>query len=195
MSDYKLGLTGPTSRKNRVGNFRKVLSELGRVDSYLEVGVCEGWSGEWWLSNALQSRDSVYVGIDVWLDWDKHGVSGQDVYESAVARLKRFGSRVTLITGWSSEELPLLRPQSFDVIYIDGDHRLIPVLVDTVLAWGLLRVGGVMVWDDYGQRSRGRQPKSAVQGFLHSIPKRHKVLFENWQMGVIKTSHDTEKWG
>ena len=193
--EYRLGLTGADSSKNRIGNFKKVLDRLGKVDAYLEVGVCEGWSADWWLANTLKCSSSRYVGIDSWVDWDRHGVTGEEVRNSASKRLEKYGDRVELISGWSMEELPKLKPESFDLIYIDGNHDLVPVLMDSVLSWRLLKVGGVLLWDDYGQRSRGRQPKKAVQGFLSALSGRYDVLFENWQMAIVKTKHATEEWG
>eukprot|EP00633_Aureoumbra_lagunensis_P007093 CAMPEP_0197306962 /NCGR_PEP_ID=MMETSP0891-20130614/4347_1 /TAXON_ID=44058 ORGANISM="Aureoumbra lagunensis, Strain CCMP1510" /NCGR_SAMPLE_ID=MMETSP0891 /ASSEMBLY_ACC=CAM_ASM_000534 /LENGTH=396 /DNA_ID=CAMNT_0042789867 /DNA_START=60 /DNA_END=1247 /DNA_ORIENTATION=+ len=39
---------------------------------------------------------------------------------------------------------------AFDFIYIDGDHSSSQVLTDAVLAFRLLRTGGIMAFDDYG---------------------------------------------
>ncbi len=194
-SEYKLGLTGARSGRRRIRNFKTVLQRVGEVNDYLEIGVCEGWSAKWWLDNSLRSDTSRYVGIDAWVDWPKQELSGGEVYRSARDRLKPYGSKVELITGWSMNELVKMSPKSFDVIYIDGNHDLLPVMIDSVLSWRLLRVGGVLLWDDYGQRARGKQPKNAVQGFLRGIKGRYELLFENWQMAVVKTKHATEDWG
>ena len=172
-----------------------MVQRVGEVNDYLEIGVCEGWSAKWWLDNSLRSDTSRYVGIDAWVDWPKQELSGGEVYRSARDRLKSYGSKVELITGWSMNELVKMSPKSFDVIYIDGNHDLLPVMIDSVLSWRLLRVGGVLLWDDYGQRARGKQPKNAVQGFLRGIKGRYELLFENWQMAVVKTKHATEDWG
>lgn len=37
----------------------------------------------------------------------------------------------------------------FDLIYIDGSHMRLDVLTDAVMAWQLLRVHGILVFDDY----------------------------------------------
>jgi len=37
----------------------------------------------------------------------------------------------------------------FDFMYIDGSHKCIDVYNDCVLAWRILRKGGLMVLDDY----------------------------------------------
>ena len=38
---------------------------------------------------------------------------------------------------------------AFDFIYIDGSHMRVDVLLDAVLAWQLLKPGGIMALDDY----------------------------------------------
>lgn len=57
----------------------------------------------------------------------------------------------------------------FDVIYVDGSHMRDDVMVDSILAWRLLRPGGVMLWDDYagGHDKRPAERVSpAVDTFL-----------------------------
>ena len=52
--------------------------------------------------------------------------------------------------------------RSFDLIYIDGSHRRDDVMVDSLLAWSLLREGGFIIFDDYEHeldRSGCRAPK------------------------------------
>ena len=38
---------------------------------------------------------------------------------------------------------------SYDIIYIDGNHEAANVLADLVLSWDLLKVGGIQILDDY----------------------------------------------
>lgn len=38
--------------------------------------------------------------------------------------------------------------RQFDIVYIDASHRRDDVLADSILAWRLLKVGGLMMWDD-----------------------------------------------
>lgn len=37
----------------------------------------------------------------------------------------------------------------YDIVYIDGAHDTLNVLSDALLGWGLLREGGLMIFDDY----------------------------------------------
>jgi hypothetical protein len=66
----------------------------------------------------------------------------------------------------SSQALAQLiqQKQEYDFIYIDGDHSPAGVLTDAVMAWGLLRKGGVMLFDDY---EYDREPtKIGIDAFL-----------------------------
>ncbi|HZF86652.1 MAG TPA: class I SAM-dependent methyltransferase [Burkholderiaceae bacterium] len=65
-------------------------------------------------------------------------------------------------------------PGSFDFIYVDGSHQAADVLCDAVLAFRLLRVGGVLAFDDYlwaedlpQGRDPLRCPKPAIDAFVN----------------------------
>ncbi|MCZ6464828.1 MAG: class I SAM-dependent methyltransferase [Proteobacteria bacterium] len=52
-----------------------------------------------------------------------------------------------------------------DFIYIDGCHEAACVLLDAVLSWDLLKVGGTMIFDDYVWSmvaNPGEKPSSAT---------------------------------
>lgn len=62
---------------------------------------------------------------------------------------------------------------AFDMVYVDGGHGAPEVLADAVLAFRLLRVGGLMIFDDYlwaNDPARPddvlRTPKPAIDAFL-----------------------------
>ena len=66
------------------------------------------------------------------------------------------------------------KSNAFDMIYVDGGHSAPDVLADAVLAFRLLRVGGLMIFDDYlwvkdPTRSDDilRTPKPAIDAFLN----------------------------
>lgn len=80
--------------------------------------------------------------------------------------------------GRSDEMLAQLLVQGargyFDLVYIDGSHEAPDVLADAVLAFRLLRTGGVMIFDDYlwaealpGGVDPIRCPKPAIDAFLN----------------------------
>lgn len=42
--------------------------------------------------------------------------------------------------------LPL---NNYDILYVDGSHLAADVLTDAILGWGLVKVGGIIIFDDY----------------------------------------------
>lgn len=71
----------------------------------------------------------------------------------------------------------------FDLIYIDGSHTAADVLVDAVLAFQLLRVGGVMIFDDYLWSMEPalsvdplNLPKPAIDAFTATFMRKVRVL-------------------
>ena len=83
--------------------------------------------------------------------------------------------------------------QSFDLIYIDGSHEAPDVLADAVLAFQLLRPGGVMIFDDYlwsmhrpGTQDVLLMPKPAIDAFMN-IYQRKMQVFAGLPVGQLYT--------
>jgi Methyltransferase domain len=73
---------------------------------------------------------------------------------------------------------------SFDLIYVDGSHEAKDVLSDAVMAFALLKVGGLMVLDDYlwhaealGQQDVLNMPKIAIDAFTNILQRQIRPLF------------------
>jgi predicted O-methyltransferase YrrM len=71
----------------------------------------------------------------------------------------------------------------FDFIYIDGSHQAPDVLVDAILSFKLLRVGGLIVFDDYLWSEKGvtdrdplQCPKPAVDSFLNIFFRKVNII-------------------
>ncbi len=66
------------------------------------------------------------------------------------ANLGAYAGRFRKMVGRGVAIMDQLRAdgEQFDIIYIDGSHRRDDVLADSVVAWPLLKVGGLMMWDD-----------------------------------------------
>jgi predicted O-methyltransferase YrrM len=103
------------------------------------------------------------------------------------ANLAAYGNRVTKVVGGSVQSLVKLGAAraEFDLIYIDADHRRDAVMVDTLLAWPLLRNGGIVIWDDYlfhPELSIGDRPQQAVDLFVASRQGEAVVLHQGYQV-------------
>jgi predicted O-methyltransferase YrrM len=134
----------------------------GKPMAFLEVGVYEAGSAAWLLENVLQHPESSYTGIDPYRSFRRKR-------EEAIARLRPFGERVRLILRPSFDVLPTLPPATFDVIHVDGDHAPLAAFADMVLAWRLLKPGGLLACDDLMHEKRP-VVKPAFDAFRLTVP-------------------------
>jgi predicted O-methyltransferase YrrM len=101
----------------------------------------------------------------------------------------------------SSSYLPIPNNEEFDIIYIDGSHRAKDVLQDSVLAWPLLRPGGILIWDDYQwcpddpKYPTWDVPGPSIDAFLAAYRRELTQLEESprmhhhgWQIAVQKVT-------
>ncbi|MFA5040521.1 MAG: class I SAM-dependent methyltransferase [Bdellovibrionales bacterium] len=89
--------------------------------------------------------------------------------------------------GRSDEELAKLISDGkngyFDFIYVDGSHQAPDVLCDALLSFRLLKVGGIMAFDDYlwaenlpQGRDPVRCPKPAIDAFTNIYCRKIQIL-------------------
>lgn len=71
----------------------------------------------------------------------------------------------------------------FDFIYIDGSHKAPEVLLDAVLAFRLLKIGGVIAFDDYvwhefneTEKDLFRCPKPAIDSFVNLYWRKLQII-------------------
>jgi predicted O-methyltransferase YrrM len=108
--------------------------------------------------------------------------------------MKAYGQtgKVVKIKSRSDETLRRLNPRSFDFIYIDGSHETKDVLVDAILAWDLLKPGGLIIFDDYnwyGPRSwlvPNYTPKIAIDAFVKVFDPYIELLHKEYQLVARK---------
>jgi hypothetical protein len=77
-----------------------------------------------------------------------------------------------------------LKDCEYDVIYIDGEHTSSAVLHDAILAYELVKIGGLMIFDDYqgGDKSL-MYPKPAVDFFhdAYGALKKLELVSDSYQ--------------
>ena len=153
---------------------------IGKPCHYLEIGVFEGRSGCWMLDNVLTHPASTYTGVD------------ERSLSIPLPNLSIHGlpsSRVLYYQGDSKAILPRL-DKTFDAIYIDGDHLEEAAYQDIHNAWNLLRIGGVMLIDDYLLLESSLDPtvvfgvKKAVERFLPQIQGKYEVIRDEYQFAL-----------
>lgn len=164
--------------------------------SYLEVGVFEGRSALWMLENVLTDPASRLTGVDVFPG------DLRERYQRNLD-LSGFASKATTITGPSQVELRKLPGESYDIIYVDGSHSADDVLADAVLAWELLKTGGLLLLDDYwwvGPESdrpfpEELRPGPAIDAFITSYRPEIEIVHRAYQVALRKKRNPCRwKW-
>jgi predicted O-methyltransferase YrrM len=167
---------------HNIPNFEKCMNALGTHKfQFLEIGAYEGRS-TCWLLGQLENEGTI-ISIDPFPNMPEVEQRFHDNTREAVK-----GTRLMLVLMKTSsyEGLSQLiqQKQEFDFIYIDGDHDPATTLADASMAWGLLRQGGVMLFDDY---EYPQEPtKCGIDGFLMGFVGKYDLLLKNYQLAVVK---------
>jgi len=163
----------------------------GRV---LEIGSFEGAATCYLIEKIGATRPFELYCVDPWEGGKEHG------YEDMPSVEKRFDRNVGLalskvahpiafhkVKSFSDSALVSLLAEGkhgyFDFIYVDGSHRAPDVLCDAVLSFRLLRVGGVIAFDDYLWHDETRHeidpigtPKIAIDAFTNIYSRKIRIL-------------------
>ncbi len=154
----------------------------------LEIGSFEGRSAIFWLRFFPNCR---LTCADPFVATAMH--DGEATERRFDANLSEFDGRFTKIKGASARVLVELAEagQHYDLIYIDGSHRRDDVMIDALLAWKILRDGGLMVFDDYEhelQLPRADRPKDAIDCFLQFHESDIRLISRGYQIIVERTN-------
>jgi predicted O-methyltransferase YrrM len=104
-------------------------------------------------------------------------------------KVARCEDQVTKIKGYSQEALRQLPLNHYDFIYVDGSHVVSDVLEDAVLAFRLLKSGGIMIFDDYEWdwfNDEYLVPKMAIDAFLRIYARKCELLHKGYQVILRK---------
>jgi hypothetical protein len=162
----------------------------GRI-RYMEIGAYEGRNLAFmdWL---MPERLDVTV-IDPWFD---EALNPEEKYHAVEPRFHRNMAKtsfrsMTARKGFSTYELPkmLAAGEQFDLIYVDGSHTALAVLIDLCFCAGLLSVGGMMVLDDYWHdisEIGGPGVKQAVDQFHGAFGRYFEITAVYRQVALTK---------
>ena len=163
---------------------------------FLEIGSWEGRSACWFLEHILTHSSSSLTCIDTFAGSREHNLHIQQervagIEERFDHNVRTIGAenRVIKYKGPSAEVMRTLPLGHYDFIYIDGSHIVLDVLRDAVLSWDLLKVGGLLLFDDYGLhlfRDPADDPKPAIDAFCIAFRGEAEVVETGWQVLVRK---------
>lgn len=166
--------------------------------NFLEVGSFEGRSACWLLQNILTGDGSRLTCIDLFVD----AMGGEDEAmprvatpnQSFDANIAAIGAtaRVDKLRGTSESLLRTLTFGSYDFIYIDGSHNAPYVLSDAVLSWYLLKVGGLICFDDYQWAPEFpalERPQAGIDAFMALYAGLFETVSIGRQVMLRKLAH------
>jgi predicted O-methyltransferase YrrM len=174
---------------HNVPNFETCMSAIPEKKLFLEIGAFEGRATCWLLENGLADKGSI-VCVDPFSGSLEHGGIDMQAVEarfwSNTAQSRKDTQVVSLMKKISYEALAEMvgYKYAFDFIYVDGVHSAEGALTDACMAWGLLKQGGVMLFDDY---LYPHEPtKVGVDSFLLAFEGHYDIIVSNYQLAVKK---------
>jgi predicted O-methyltransferase YrrM len=184
-----------------IPNFEAISRHMGPVPRILEIGVYQGRATCWMLTNMLAS-DGVITCVDPFCDtdetpWTTEAVTANPDYnadrlalfQANTEEVRGSGQTVTVRVGRSYRELAhLITAQAeFDFIYVDGNHYAANVLADVTQCFGLLRPGGIMLFDDYlwdHDPDWLHRPKMSIDAFVNMYQPYLRQIISNYQLAI-----------
>lgn len=182
---------------NNIENWKKDLAKYKGVSglNVLEIGCFEG-KATVWLGNFI--GDSFhYTVVDTFEGSIEHkdlNFSFSGVYSRFRENIKEIEHKgqINTYADISINYLSHRRESaanSFDIIYIDGSHMAADVLTDAVLAFPMLKKGGVMIFDDYewlAYPEPYKTPKVAIDSFLACFETEYRLVRKEYQVVIEK---------
>lgn len=179
-----------------IARWRELLGNLvGRPNlRFLEIGSFEGRVTVWLLENVLTHHGSTIDCVDSFggsPELDAMGVNWQAVEQRFHSNIRVMGSqaKVRLLKGRSQQILRRLESDSYDFVYVDRSHKAPDVLEDAVLAFALLKPGGMMIFDDYGWDAAPTElerPRLAIDCFLLLYQGKYQLVSQEYQVVIQK---------
>ena len=158
-----------------------------KPQTLLEIGSYEGASACYLIDTLARDAAIELHCVDTWEGSVEHthgylpmSLVEERFHRNTALAIQSAAHPVNLVVhkGESGIILPELiaakMQERFDLIYIDGSHRAPDVLFDAVVAFKLLKPGGLMIFDDYLWHDPSiesfdplRNPKIAIDAFTN----------------------------
>ena len=145
----------------------------------VEIGSFQGMSACWLLDNILTHPTAKITCIDLYF---------QEHFKGNIAKTG-LAEQVIKLEGYSQDLLVNLTSEYYDIAYVDGCHKPTSALQDAILSWRLVKVGGMMIFDDYEftfPDSPEQDTKIGIDVFLEMFGSQLEVVHKGYQLIVKK---------
>ena len=180
-------------------DFTNILSKLPIKSKILEIGTYVGTSIIEMLNILPEASATV---IDIWDSYYEHDntnktdtvvckkINTKEIFNNNFINSKINSSRIKVLHGKSINKLLQLlsEHESFNLIYVDSSHKCLDVYFDAVISWKLLKIGGILAFDDY-LFNRGdilNSPYEAINHFMNTISNDFIILINNYRLFLKK---------
>ena len=174
---------------------------VGKKINIMEIGVYEGEATTWFLKNLMTNKESKIYAIDTfegspeYIDTDFSKI--KKTFFNNIKKTKR-DNQVIVMEMMSFTALNKLIYEKkmfnqFDIIFIDASHEANDVILDAVLSWRLLKVDGILIFDDYKWKKilqKNYRPALAIDSFIEIYKPEIEVLNIGWQFILKKIEKD-----
>jgi predicted O-methyltransferase YrrM len=177
-----------------------------KIVKCLEVGSWQGLSAYFLLSNLNNAN---LVCVDTWEGSDENKSSehtstehtSTEVLTSIEAtfdnNLSEFTDRLIKYKGTSfSFYNSQFKTDTYDLIYVDGSHHSDDVIVDAIKCFEMLKVGGLLIFDDYFWKYYDKEidnPAGAINSFVRLKRHQLEIVCFDYQLIVRKISNSV-RW-
>ena len=166
--------------------------------NFLEIGAFEGMGTNYFIDNFITGDNSFITCIDPWIKYSESTVTkmnewdnliNENTYNIFINNTNYNKKKLIIKRGLSSDILPKLE-KIYDFIFIDGDHSEQAVWLDAIYSFKILRINGIIIFDDYEWNLGDKSPKKAIDKFLDEYKSYIKVILKNSQHVVIQKIND-----
>jgi predicted O-methyltransferase YrrM len=160
----------------------------GNPTKALQIGAYTGDASVWLYENLLSHPESVLVDVDTWEGSDEpsHHEMNWSTVENLYDSKTKKGQEENKIIKYkgTSDDFFKNNKETYDFIYVDGDHTAYGVIKDAISSYECLNIGGIIAFDDY-QWSAGlgplKEPKMAIDAFSSIYRDRLQLVLQEYQ--------------
>jgi predicted O-methyltransferase YrrM len=187
-----------------IPNFKAISEHMGPATRILEIGVYQGRATCWMLEHML-AKDGHMICVDPFIEEDgvdafttelvtqspHYNAERLALWRSNTEEIRQPEQGLEVRVGRSYQELAKLiqENQSFDFIYVDGNHSASSVLADACMCFGMLRPTGIMLFDDYlwgDMPGLLHRPKLGIDYFTTLFSEQNALALLGYQLGLYK---------
>lgn len=170
--------------------------------NFLEIGSFEGMSTNHFIDNYLTGNNSFITCIDPWIKYSESTITKVEGYDNLINELTYHiflnnthhnNHKIIINKGLSINILPTLE-KIYNFIYIDGDHSEIAVWNDAIYSFKILKINGIIIFDDYIWNKGMKSPQNAIDKFLDTYEKQIELISIDYVVNqvIIKKISDFE---